>query len=184
MLIPAERVDEEAEILSASGAASGSSTTRPSGGARTARCIDISLTVSPVSSREGKSRRRLEDRARHHGPQARRRSALRDADRRKDEFLAMLAHELRNPLAPIRNALPDPAASPARDATDRAIRRREMMERQVRPTWCGWSTICSTSAASRRGKIELEQGADRSRRRSCSTPSRRVGPHCERGATS
>jgi signal transduction histidine kinase len=30
--------------------------------------------------------------------------ALKDADRRKDEFLAMLAHELRNPLAPIRNA--------------------------------------------------------------------------------
>lgn len=29
--------------------------------------------------------------------------ALREADRRKDEFLAMLAHELRNPLAPIRN---------------------------------------------------------------------------------
>jgi signal transduction histidine kinase len=31
-------------------------------------------------------------------------SALREADRRKDEFLAMLAHELRNPLAPIRSA--------------------------------------------------------------------------------
>jgi PAS domain S-box-containing protein len=31
--------------------------------------------------------------------------ALQDADRRKDEFLAMLAHELRNPLAPVRNAL-------------------------------------------------------------------------------
>lgn len=31
--------------------------------------------------------------------------ALRDSDRRKDEFLAMLAHELRNPLAPVRNAL-------------------------------------------------------------------------------
>lgn len=30
--------------------------------------------------------------------------ALRDADQRKDEFLAMLAHELRNPLVPIRNA--------------------------------------------------------------------------------
>lgn len=30
--------------------------------------------------------------------------ALREADRQKDEFLAMLAHELRNPLAPIRNA--------------------------------------------------------------------------------
>ena len=30
---------------------------------------------------------------------------FRETDRRKDEFLAMLAHELRNPLAPIRNAL-------------------------------------------------------------------------------
>jgi len=37
---------------------------------------------------------------------------LRDADRRKDEFLAMLSHELRNPLAPIRNAA-DILASPA-----------------------------------------------------------------------
>ncbi|MGZ8272712.1 MAG: PAS domain S-box protein [Burkholderiaceae bacterium] len=31
--------------------------------------------------------------------------ALRDADRRKDEFLALLAHELRNPLAPLRTAI-------------------------------------------------------------------------------
>jgi signal transduction histidine kinase/DNA-binding response OmpR family regulator len=31
--------------------------------------------------------------------------AVQDADRRKNEFLAMLAHELRNPLAPIRNAV-------------------------------------------------------------------------------
>src|SRR5262249_29209090 len=31
--------------------------------------------------------------------------ALRETDRRKDEFLAMLSHELRNPLAPIRNAV-------------------------------------------------------------------------------
>jgi len=30
---------------------------------------------------------------------------VQEADRRKDEFLAMLAHELRNPLAPIRSGL-------------------------------------------------------------------------------
>ncbi|HUI61705.1 MAG TPA: response regulator [Steroidobacteraceae bacterium] len=36
---------------------------------------------------------------------ARAESALKEADRHKDEFLAMLAHELRNPLAPIRNAV-------------------------------------------------------------------------------
>src|SRR5262249_11909689 len=32
-------------------------------------------------------------------------AALRESDRRKDEFLAMLAHELRNPLAPIKNVV-------------------------------------------------------------------------------
>ena len=49
--------------------------------------------------------------------------ALQSADRRKDEFLAMLAHELRNPLAPIRNASEVlartlPQQSPARAAVD------------------------------------------------------------------
>ena len=56
--------------------------------------------------------------------------ALREADRRKDEFLAMLAHELRNPLAPIRHAL----AVQARSDDDVAISRemRQTMERQVK----------------------------------------------------
>ena len=44
-------------------------------------------------------RKRLEDDLRRYAAQ------LQQADRRKDEFLAMLAHELRNPLAPIRNAV-------------------------------------------------------------------------------
>ena len=35
--------------------------------------------------------------------------SLKEADRRKEEFLATLAHELRNPLAPIRNGLEDHA---------------------------------------------------------------------------
>lgn len=56
-------------------------------------------------------------------------AALFLADRRKDEFLAILAHELRNPLAPIRNALHILHSSKA----DRQMRERarDMMERQV-----------------------------------------------------
>jgi PAS domain S-box-containing protein len=55
--------------------------------------------------------------------------ALQRADRQKNEFLALLAHELRNPLAPIRNALyimGQPEASAAN-----AARAREIAERQV-----------------------------------------------------
>ena len=55
-------------------------------------------------------------------------AALREADRRKDEFLAMLAHELRNPLAPIRNAVELLRVSEKADVRERA---REMVGRQV-----------------------------------------------------
>jgi signal transduction histidine kinase/ActR/RegA family two-component response regulator len=54
---------------------------------------------------------------------------LRDGDRRKDEFLATLAHELRNPLAPIRNGLQVMRLSDGdRPTVERA---RTMMERQL-----------------------------------------------------
>jgi CheY-like chemotaxis protein/nitrogen-specific signal transduction histidine kinase len=56
-------------------------------------------------------------------------NALRDADRRKDEFLATLAHELRNPLAPIRNAL-ELLRLDSRDAK-LAEEARSIMVRQV-----------------------------------------------------
>jgi len=53
-----------------------------------------------------------------------------EADRRKDEFLAMLGHELRNPLAAIRNVLYvlDKVGSPA----EQAVRQREIIMRQTR----------------------------------------------------
>jgi len=57
------------------------------------------------------------------------RQALKEADRRKDEFLATLAHELRNPLAPIRNALHLLQQRPAEDPTVRAA--QEILGRQV-----------------------------------------------------
>ena len=49
---------------------------------------------------------------------------LREADRRKDEFLAMLSHELRNPLAPILNAIEiiERARTGARKSCDRRTR--------------------------------------------------------------
>ena len=54
---------------------------------------------------------------------------LQETNQRKDEFLAMLSHELRNPLAPIRNAVevirrlapPDPTLTMARDVIDRQV---------------------------------------------------------------
>ncbi|MCS0597767.1 PAS domain S-box protein [Massilia agri] len=55
--------------------------------------------------------------------------ALRDADRRKDEFLATLAHELRNPLAPISNAVHLLRRPDGRRSADRMV---EMVGRQVR----------------------------------------------------
>ncbi len=57
-------------------------------------------------------------------------AALREADRRKDEFLATLAHELRNPLAPIRNAA-ELLRLHAADERQRE-RAREIISRQVK----------------------------------------------------
>jgi hypothetical protein len=55
-------------------------------------------------------------------------AALQDADRRKDEFLATLAHELRNPLAPISNGLHIMRLAGATGMVEQA---RTMMERQL-----------------------------------------------------
>ena len=56
-------------------------------------------------------------------------NALMAADQRKDEFLAMLSHELRNPLAPIRNAVQIMGLKPLDDPHLRQC--RDVIERQV-----------------------------------------------------
>jgi CheY-like chemotaxis protein/two-component sensor histidine kinase len=66
--------------------------------------------------------------ARYIGDRKRMETALRDADRRKDEFLAMLSHELRNPLATIRNSVQLLRMDPG-DAMRRKV--LEPLERQV-----------------------------------------------------
>ena len=79
---------------------------------------------------------------------------LRQADRLKDEFLAMLSHELRNPLAPVRNAL-HIMRSPA--ANEEAVTRvRETAERQVRHMARLLDDLLDVSRISR-GRIELRQ---------------------------
>ncbi len=75
-----------------------------------------------------------------------------EADRRKDEFLATLAHELRNPLAPIRNGL----QIMRRGDTDRETlnRLRDMMDRQMTQMVHLIDDLLDVSRISR-GKIDL-----------------------------
>jgi PAS domain S-box-containing protein len=66
----------------------------------------------------------------------RREEALRDADRRKNEFIGVLSHELRNPLAPIRNGLlllerAPPGGEQARRAREVMLRQTEHLTRLV-----------------------------------------------------
>jgi PAS domain S-box-containing protein len=110
-LIPAERADEEERILA-----------RLRAGERvyhfdTVRVrsdgqpVHVSLTISPIRDEAGriigasKIARDITDRKLAEERTYRLLTQLQEADHSKDEFLAILAHELRNPLAPLRNML-------------------------------------------------------------------------------
>ena len=79
--------------------------------------------------------------------------ALREADRRKDEFLATLAHELRNPLAPISNAARILHMSPQGASLEVA---RDIIERQVRHLARLVEDLLDVSRITR-GKVELRR---------------------------
>jgi len=81
-----------------------------------------------------------------------RREAAEESDRRKDEFLATLAHELRNPLAPICNALDVLKLSKAKP--ERVAIACEMMERQLDHMIRLVDDLMDVSRITR-GKIEL-----------------------------
>ena len=77
-----------------------------------------------------------------------------DADRRKDEFLATLAHELRNPLAPIRNAL-QLMRRPGSDR-DSVATARDIMDRQLEQMVRLIDDLLDVSRISR-GALELRR---------------------------
>jgi PAS domain S-box-containing protein len=83
--------------------------------------------------------------------------ALMEADRRKDEFLATLAHELRNPLAPISNAVQLLRNPNGRRKADRLV---DIVERQVHQIVRLVDDLLEVSRITC-GKIELNKGAVR-----------------------
>ncbi|WP_434416569.1 hybrid sensor histidine kinase/response regulator [Nannocystis pusilla] len=82
--------------------------------------------------------------------------ALREADRRKDEFLAVLSHELRNPLAPIKNSLY--VLSRATPGSERARRAERVIERQIEHMTRLIDDLLDVTRISRR-KIQLRRTA-------------------------
>jgi PAS domain S-box-containing protein len=80
--------------------------------------------------------------------------ALADASRRKDEFLAILSHELRNPLAPLRNALHILARS--EPAGEQAHRMQAIIERQVSHLTRLVDDLLDVTRISR-GKVQLQR---------------------------
>ena len=97
--------------------------------------LDISLTVSPLRDAAGRIigaseiARDITERKRLSNELRQRNADLLESDRRKDEFLAMLSHELRNPLAPILNAVQ--LLRLQRDESEHQQRARTIIERQV-----------------------------------------------------
>jgi PAS domain S-box-containing protein len=81
-------------------------------------------------------------------------AALRDADRRKDDFLATLAHELRNPLAPIRNGIELTRLVAGSNST--LERTTLMMERQMQHLVRLVDDLLDVSRITR-GKVELRR---------------------------
>jgi PAS domain S-box-containing protein len=128
LIIPPEREDEEREVLERLRRGERVEHFETVRVTKQGRRIDISLTVSPIRDSSGRVIGASKN-ARDITDWKRVQEALREAARRKDEFLALLAHELRNPLAPLRNGLEviRLAAGDAHTVTQA----RAMMERQL-----------------------------------------------------
>ncbi|HVS78465.1 MAG TPA: PAS domain S-box protein, partial [Steroidobacteraceae bacterium] len=142
LIIPPDRLEEERHILDTLRRGERIEHFETTRVAKDGRHVEISLTVSPVRDAAGivtgasKIARDITARKQEQRLLQEREEALREADRRKDEFLALLGHELRNPLAPIHNAAElltrmVPEDSRARVAVDMIRRQAAQLTRLV-----------------------------------------------------
>lgn len=115
--------------------------------------IDVSLTISPLRDDKGRTIGASKV-ARDITEQKRSYEKLRESDRRKDEFLAMLAHELRNPLAAICTGLE--VMKIMENEPSRLAEVRTMMERQSQQLVTMVDDLLEISRLTR-GKVELRK---------------------------
>jgi signal transduction histidine kinase len=95
----------------------------------TARTADLEKTLGALQDHTIRLEQEIAQRTRLEKELRDQTAQLAEADRRKDEFLAMLAHELRNPLTPVRTAIDllrlkeptEPVLKHARDVIDRQV---------------------------------------------------------------
>jgi len=160
LIIPADRISEEDRIVASLRAGERIDHFETERMRIDGSRILVSLTISPLRDDEGrvvgasKIVRDVTDRKRAEDDLRRLAADLSEADRRKNEFLAMLAHELRNPLAPIANAARVLRLG-GRDA-DAVRSASEMLERQVGQMSRLVDDLLDMSRITR-GRIELRQ---------------------------
>jgi signal transduction histidine kinase/ActR/RegA family two-component response regulator len=116
------------------------------------RPVRVAALLSAVRVALRARERQYQGRA-HLRAEVRAKQALQEADKRKDEFLAMLAHELRNPLAPVRNSLQILRLTTQDPTVERV---RAVMERQVGHLIRLVDDLMEVSRITR-GKIELRR---------------------------
>jgi PAS domain S-box-containing protein len=128
-IIPADRRDEERGLLDRVRRAEKVESFETQRVTRDGRLVEVSLTLSPIRDDQGRIIG-ASSIARDIGARKALEASLRDSDRRKDEFLAVLAHELRNPLAPIRSGVAALRLALPQDETLHRV--GGIIERQVR----------------------------------------------------
>jgi PAS domain S-box-containing protein len=135
MLIPADRLHEEPRILARLRRGERVEHFQTIRVRKDGLPLEISLTISPVKDAIGrivgisKIARDITDQKRTEKALRDSEESLRAADRLKNEFLATLAHELRNPLAPIRNSVHILGMAVSDNSSVAAV--QEVLERQV-----------------------------------------------------